>query len=159
MPQIVDQNIHLLNTMNNVRLDPNGVEDKFGVPPNRIVDYLTLVGDSVDNIPGVPKVGPKTAVKWLNEFGDLDQIIDNADKIKGKVGENLREFLPKISLTKELVTLKCDIDLDLNPEDLDICKADNDVLREMYNKWNFTSWLKQLDQENSADKNNLPMVS
>ena len=153
LAQIVDQNIHLLNTMNNVRLDPNGVEDKFGIPPNRIVDYLTLVGDSVDNVPGVPKVGPKTAVKWLNEFGDLDQIIDNADKIKGKVGENLREFLPKISLTKELVTLKCDIDLDLNPEDLVICKADNDVLREMYNKWNFTSWLKQLDQENSGDKN------
>ena len=153
LAQIVDQNIHLINTMSNVRLDPDGVKDKFGVPPGRIIDYLTLVGDSVDNIPGVPKVGPKTAVKWLNEFGDLDQIVNNADKIKGKVGENLREFLPKIPLTKELVTLKYDVDLDLHPEDLVIGEADNNVLLEMYNKWNFTSWVKQLSQESGADKN------
>ena len=153
LAQIVDQNIHLINTMSNVRLDPDGVKDKFGVPPRRIIDYLTLVGDSVDNIPGVPKVGPKTAVKWLNEFGDLDQIVNNADKIKGKVGENLREFLPKIPLTKELVTLKYDVDLDLHPEDLVIGEADNNVLLEMYNKWNFTSWVKQLSQESGADKN------
>ncbi|MEC7875813.1 MAG: 5'-3' exonuclease H3TH domain-containing protein, partial [Pseudomonadota bacterium] len=153
LAQIVDQNIHLINTMSNVRLDPDGVKDKFGVPPRRIIDYLTLVGDSVDNIPGVPKVGPKTAVKWLNEFGDLDQIVNNADKIKGKVGENLREFLPKIPLTKELVTLKYDVDLDLHPEDLVIGEADNNVLLEIYNKWNFTSWVKQLSQESGADKN------
>jgi len=153
LAQIVDQNIHLINTMSNVRLDPDGVKDKFGVTPRRIIDYLTLVGDSVDNIPGVPKVGPKTAVKWLNEFGDLDQIVNNADKIKGKVGENLREFLPKIPLTKELVTLKYDVDLDLHPEDLVIGEADNNVLLEMYNKWNFTSWVKQLSQESGADKN------
>ena len=153
LAQIVDQNIHLINTMSNVRLDPDGVKDKFGVTPGRIIDYLTLVGDSVDNIPGVPKVGPKTAVKWLNEFGDLDQIVNNADKIKGKVGENLREFLPKIPLTKELVTLKYDVDLDLHPEDLVIGEADNNVLLEMYNKWNFTSWVKQLSQESGADKN------
>ena len=152
LAQIVDQNIHLINTMSDVRLDPNGVKDKFGVPPEKIIDYLTLIGDSVDNIPGVPKVGPKTAVKWLNEFGCLDQIVSNADKIKGKVGENLREFLPKIPLTKELITLKYDVDLDLHPEDLVISEADNVALLEIYNKWNFTTWLSQLKQETNADK-------
>ena len=152
LAQIVDHNIHLINTMSNVRLDPNGVKDKFGVPPEKIIDYLTLIGDSVDNIPGVPKVGPKTAVKWLNEFGCLDQIVSNADKIKGKVGENLREFLPKIPLTKELITLKYDVDLDLHPEDLVISEADNVALFEIYNKWNFTTWLSQLKQETNADK-------
>ena len=152
LAQIVDQNIHLINTMSNVRLDPSGVKDKFGVPPERIIDYLTLIGDSVDNIPGVPKVGPKTAVKWLNEFGCLDQIVNNADKIKGKVGENLREFLPKIPLTKELITLKYDVDLDLHPEDLVINEADNVALLEIYNKWNFTTWLSQLKQETNTDK-------
>ena len=152
LAQIVDHNIHLINTMSNVRLDPNGVKDKFGVPPEKIIDYLTLIGDSVDNIPGVPKVGPKTAVKWLNEFGCLDQIVSNADKIKGKVGENLREFLPKIPLTKELITLKYDVDLDLHPEDLVISEADNVALFEIYNKWNFTTWLSQLKQETNAYK-------
>ena len=152
LAQIVDQNIHLINTMSDVRLDPNGVKDKFGVPPEKIIDYLTLIGDSVDNIPGVPKVGPKTAVKWLNEFGCLDQIVNNADKIKGKVGENLREFLPKIPLTKELITLKYDVDLDIRPEDLVISEADNVALLEIYNKWNFTTWLSQLKQETNADK-------
>ena len=101
LAQIVNSRIHLLNTMNQVYLDIDGVEKKFGVLPERIIDYLTLVGDSVDNVPGVPKVGPKTAVKWLNEYKTLDQIINSADQIKGKVGENLREFLPKIPLTKK----------------------------------------------------------
>ena len=152
LAQIVNKDIHLINTMSNTSLDPSGVKEKFGVSPERIIDYLSLIGDSVDNIPGVPKVGPKTAVKWLNEFGDLDQIINNANKIKGKVGENLREFLPKIPLTKELITLKDDVKLDFNPEDLVICEANHDLLFEMYNKWNFTSWLKQLNQEDSANK-------
>jgi len=155
LAQIVNQNIHLINTMSNYNLDPNGVKEKFGVPPEKIVDYLTLVGDSVDNIPGVPKVGPKTAVKWLNEFGDLDKIIDNADEIKGKVGENLREFLPKIPLTKKLVTLKCDVELDLNPEDLIISESNDSDLHEMYTKWNFTSWLAQLKEKNSNEKNEI----
>ncbi len=162
LAQIVDQDIHLINTMSNTRLDPNGVKDKFGVPPERIIDYLSLIGDSVDNIPGVPKVGPKTAVKWLNEFGDLNQIINNANEIKGKVGENLRDFLPKIPLTKELITLKDNVKLDFNPEDLVICEADHDLLFEIYNKWNFTSWLNQLNQENDNNKklqNNRPSKS
>tara|TARA_Y100001949_G_scaffold31685_1_gene24817 strand:+ start:1220 stop:3928 length:2709 start_codon:yes stop_codon:yes gene_type:complete len=153
LAQIVNSRIHLLNTMNQVYLDIDGVEKKFGVPPERIIDYLTLVGDSVDNIPGVPKVGPKTAVKWLNEYKTLDQIINSADQIKGKVGENLREFLPKIPLTKKLVTLRYDVELDLNPEDLVICEPDKAALKEIYTYWNFTTWLKQLNENTSEDKN------
>ena len=153
LAQIVNSRIHLLNTMNQVYLDIDGVEKKFGVPPERIIDYLTLVGDSVDNVPGVPKVGPKTAVKWLNEYKTLDQIINSADQIKGKVGENLREFLPKIPLTKKLVTLRYDVELDLNPEDLVICEPDNAALKEIYTYWNFTTWLKQLNENTSEDKN------
>ena len=153
LAQIVNSRIHLLNTMNQVYLDIDGVEKKFGVPPERIIDYLTLVGDSVDNIPGVPKVGPKTAVKWLNEYKTLDQIINSADQIKGKVGENLREFLPKIPLTKKLVTLRYDVELDLNPEDLVICEPDKAALKKIYTYWNFTTWLKQLNENTSEDKN------
>ena len=153
LAQIVNSRIHLLNTMNQVYLDIDGVEKKFGVPPERIIDYLTLVGDSVDNIPGVPKVGPKTAVKWLNEYKTLDQIINSADQIKGKVGENLREFLPKIPLTKKLVTLRYDVELDLNPEDLVICEPDKAALKEIYTYWNFTTWLKQLNENTSENKN------
>ena len=153
LAQIVNSRIHLLNTMNQVYLDIDGVEKKFGVPPERIIDYLTLVGDSVDNVPGVPKVGPKTAVKWLNEYKTLDQIINSADQIKGKVGENLREFLPKIPLTKKLITLRYDVELDLNPEDLVICEPDKAALKEIYTYWNFTTWLKQLNENTSEDKN------
>ncbi len=153
LAQIVNSRIHLLNTMNQVYLDIDGVEKKFGVPPERIIDYLTLVGDSVDNIPGVPKVGPKTAVKWLNEYKTLDQIINSADQIKGKVGKNLREFLPKIPLTKKLVTLRYDVELDLNPEDLVICEPDKAALKEIYTYWNFTTWLKQLNENTSDNKN------
>ncbi len=153
LAQIVNSHIHLLNTMNQVYLDIDGVEKKFGVPPERIIDYLTLVGDSVDNIPGVPKVGPKTAVKWLNEYKTLDQIISSAGQIKGKVGENLREFLPKIPLTKKLVTLRYDVELDLSPEDLIICEPDKTALKEIYTYWNFTTWLKQLNENTSEDKN------
>lgn len=153
LAQIVNSRIHLLNTMNQVYLDIDGVEKKFGVLPERIIDYLTLVGDSVDNVPGVPKVGPKTAVKWLNEYKTLDQIINSADQIKGKVGENLREFLPKIPLTKKLITLRYDVELDLNPEDLVICEPDKVALKKIYTYWNFTTWLKQLNENTSEGKN------
>ena len=92
--QLVDAQIELVNTMDGTRLDPAGVQAKFGVAPSQIVDYLTLIGDAVDNVPGVPKVGPKTAVKWLQEYGSLDALIAQADLIKGVVGDNLRNFLP-----------------------------------------------------------------
>ncbi len=150
LAQMVDDRIHLINTMSNAYLDPAGVEEKFGVPPHRIIDYLALVGDSVDNIPGVPKVGPKTAVKWLNEYGSLDGIIAAADTIKGKVGENLRAFIPQLPLSRALVTLKYDVNLDLVPEDLIIREPDDAALREMYRRWNFRTWLSELDKKETA---------
>ena len=146
LAQMVNDKIHLINTMSDVYLDPAGVVNKFGVPPERIIDYLTLIGDSVDNIPGVPKVGPKTAVKWLTEYGSLDEIVAHADEIKGVVGENLREFIPKIPLSRELITLKYDVDLDFKPEELVIKAPDNDRLRKMFNTWNFRTWLSQIDE-------------
>jgi DNA polymerase I len=151
LAQMVNERIHLINTMSDVYLDPAGVENKFGIPPERIIDYLTLVGDNVDNVPGVPKVGPKTAVKWLTEYGSLDEVIAHADKIKGKVGENLREFLPQIPLSRELVTLKYDVDLDYAPDELIITAPDNSVLKEMYSYWNFRTWLSQLNDDGHMD--------
>ena len=146
LAQMVTDKINLINTMSNTYLDPTGVEEKYGVPPDRIIDYLTLMGDSADNVPGVPKVGPKTAVKWLKEYGSLDEIIANAEKIKGKVGENLREFLPQIPLSRELVTLKYDVDLDVTPEELVIQARDDSTLKKIFTKWNFRRWLAELDE-------------
>ena len=151
LAQMVNDKIHLINTMNNLYMDPEGVEKKFGIPPDRIIDYLTLMGDNVDNIPGVPKVGPKTAVKWLKEYGSLDEIIKHADEIKGKVGENLREFLPKIPLTRELVTLKYDVELDFAPDELIIDDEDIGALKQAFRYWEFKTWLGQLDDEQAAD--------
>jgi len=144
LAQIVSENIHLINTMTNKLLDPDGVVEKFGVPAARIIDYLTLVGDSADNIPGVAKVGPKTAAKWLNEFGSLDEIIKNADKIKGKVGESLRDSLDQIPLGKKLVTLKSDLDLGLDFGQLCRTEPDYEALASCFKRWEFNSWLSQL---------------
>jgi DNA polymerase-1 len=118
MTQLVDEHVLVLNTMDDRRLDSGGVEEKFGVAPDRIIDYLTLVGDSSDNIPGVPGVGPKTAQKWLAEYGDLDRVIEHAGEIKGKAGENLRAALPSLPLYRELVTIKCDVKLPFALEDI-----------------------------------------
>ncbi len=111
MAQLVTPMVSLVNTMTNENLDQTGVKEKFGVPPERIIDYLTLIGDKVDNVPGVDKCGPKTAVKWLEEYGTLDNIIANAEKIGGKVGENLRAALDWLPRGHELITIKCDVDL------------------------------------------------
>ena len=111
MAQLVNGHVWLVNTMSNETLDEGGVVAKFGVPPERIIDYLTLIGDSVDNVPGVEKVGPKTAVKWLNEFGTLDNIIERAGEIKGVVGENLRKALGWLPMGRKLVTIKTDVPL------------------------------------------------
>ena len=111
LAQLVDDNVTLINTMSNERLDVAGVQEKFGVPPERIVDYLTLVGDSVDNVPGVEKVGPKTAAKWIAEHGSLDGVIAAADGIKGAVGENLRKALDWLPQGRRLVTVVTDCDL------------------------------------------------
>ena len=144
LAQIVDDNIHLINTMTNTLYDPAGVKDKFGVPPERIVDYLALVGDSVDNVPGIPKVGPKTAVKWLSEYGTLDNIIEHADEIKGKVGEYLRANLEQLELSRKLVTLKLDLDLEQTPESLLRADPDLEALHDYFTRWEFKSWLKEL---------------
>ena len=115
MAQLVGDHVTMVNNLDDPELDAAGVRAKFGVPPESIVDYLTLVGDSVDNVPGVPKVGPKTAAKWLAEYRTLDNLVENAGAIKGKVGENLRASLEQIPLSKELVTIRRDVALDVGP--------------------------------------------
>ncbi len=159
LAQLVNENIRLLNTMSDVVLDREGVISKFGVPPERIIDYLALVGDSVDNVPGVPKVGPKTAAKWLKQFGSLDGIIENAADIGGKVGESLRENIDKIPLSKELVTLKLDLELDISPSELLCVEPDQEILVEEFTRWQLRSWLADFTHNseagtNSALKNN-----
>ncbi len=144
MAQLVNESVTMVNTMDNSRLDPEGVEGKFGVRPEQMVDYLTLVGDAVDNVPGVPKVGPKTAVKWLKEYGSLDSIIATADQIGGKVGENLRGCLDRLPLSRQLVTIKCDVDLDVGPDELERKAADESQLRELYADLEFKTWLAEL---------------
>ncbi|NOZ10502.1 MAG: DNA polymerase I [Gammaproteobacteria bacterium] len=144
LAQLVTQHVHLINTMTDTLSDPDGVIEKFGVPAEAIVDYLALIGDKADNIPGVPKVGPKTAVKWLNEYGSLDGIIKNADKIGGKVGENLRDHLDQLSLSRELATIKRDVKLDKSELDFKRRPPDWDRLRELFAHLEFKSWLAAL---------------
>ncbi len=148
LAQLVNDNVTLINTMQNTIMDREGVIAKFGIGPELILDYLTLIGDTSDNVPGIPKVGPKTAVKWLTEYKTLDGIIENADAIKGKVGESLRDNLPNIPLSKELITLKYDVELEFSPKDLVIGKQNNAVLKEQYNRWEFRNWLEELSEEN-----------
>ena len=143
LAQIVDDDIHLINTMNNTRYDRAGVIEKYGVPPDRIIDYLALTGDTSDNVPGIPKVGPKTAVKWLAQHGSLDEIVANADSFGGKVGEYLRENLGQIPLSRQLVTLKSDLELPVEPQQLLIGDQDQIALREHYRRWGFRSWLPE----------------
>ncbi|WP_442498286.1 DNA polymerase I [Methylobacter sp. sgz302048] len=147
MAQLVNEHITLDNTMSNVRLDIQGVIDKFGVKPEQIVDYLALIGDTVDNIPGVPKVGPKTAAKWLEEYETLENLIACAGQIKGKIGENLRASLDQLPLSKQLTTIKCDLDLPYSLEDLKRRPADNTELRNLLTRLGFSSWLKLLDSQ------------
>ena len=144
MAQLVDDRITMANTMDGISLDAAGVEAKFGVPPSLIVDYLTLVGDSVDNVPGVPKVGPKTAARWLAQWGSLDAIIEHADEVPGKVGEYLRASLGHLPLSRELVTIRCDVPLDVEPEDLVPGKPDREQLRLWYTELEFKGRLSEL---------------
>lgn len=148
--QLVNNHITLINTMTNTTLDPAGVKEKFGVRPDQIIDYLTLVGDTSDNVPGVPKVGPKTAVKWLDEYETLDNIIANADKFTGKIGENLRESLSYLPLTKQLVTIKLDVDLPFNIDELKIKPIDKDALIHWYKDLEFKAWLSELLKESDV---------
>ncbi|MBL4623430.1 MAG: hypothetical protein JKY89_13640, partial [Immundisolibacteraceae bacterium] len=149
MAQLVNEHVSMINTMTGVTMDPDGVKQKFGVSPERIIDYLTLVGDTSDNVPGVPKVGPKTAVKWLDLYGDLDTIIAKADEIKGKVGENLRGFLDQIELSRDLVTIKLDVELEIGTKEYDLQPPDNGALQSLYSHFGFNTWLKNLEQGHS----------
>ncbi len=144
MAQLVTDKVILENTMTNTRMDAAGVVEKFGVPPERIVDYLALVGDTSDNIPGVPKCGPKTAVKWLTEFGSLDALMARADEIGGKIGENLRASLETIPLSRQLATIVCDVGLEVTPNDLLPRPPDHAKIAELFQRFEFHAWLKQL---------------
>ena len=148
LTQLVNAEVLWFNTMSGDALDEAGVTAKFGVPPERMIDYLTLVGDSVDNVPGVDKVGPKTAVKWLTEYGTLDNIIEQADTVKGKVGENLRAALDWIPQAKRLVTVVRDLDLSPSLPDWQNVRyngADTAALKAIYTRSGFRTWLKELE--------------
>jgi len=147
MAQLVNGQIILENTMSDTRLDVQGVIDKFGVRPEQIVDYLALIGDTVDNIPGVPKVGPKTAAKWLEQYGTLENLMARADEIKGKIGENLRASLVQLPLSKQLTTIRCDLVLPYHIEDFQQKAVDKAELKSVLKDLGFSTWLKQLDSE------------
>ena len=150
MAQLVTGRITLENTMTNTRMDRQGVIDKFGVKPEQIIDYLALMGDSSDNIPGVPKVGPKTAAKWLEHYQTLENLVANADKITGKIGENLRASLAMLPLSKQLTTIKCDLNLPYGMDDLKRRPIDRADLKSQVAELGFLSWLKTLDNNEEA---------
>ena len=145
LAQLVTPNISMINTMSNERLDEVGVTEKFGVPPTKLLDYMTLIGDSIDNVPGVPKVGPKTAAKWINEYGTLDNLIANADKIGGAVGEHLRGALTWLPEGRKLLTVKCDLDLVHRLDDLIARPGDPAVLGPLFDRYEFKPWKKELE--------------
>ncbi|HEY7841971.1 MAG TPA: DNA polymerase I [Gammaproteobacteria bacterium] len=143
--QIVDEHIRMVNPMDGTVLDPPGVMKKYGVRPDQMIDYLALVGDSVDNVPGIPGVGPKTAAKWLEQYGSLDEIVRHREEIKNKAGENLRAHLDRLDLARQLITLRTDVPLDVQPVDLERQHADGAALRKQFERWEFRSWLTMLE--------------
>ena len=151
--QLVNEHITVVNTMRDAFrkvddvLDIAGVERKFGLPPSLIIDYLILVGDTADNVPGVEKVGPKTAVKWLTQYGSLENIIANADHITGVVGENLRKALPWLPTARELITIRCDVGIQENLNDLAPQPQDKEKLLALFDRFEFKSWKRELDAE------------
>lgn len=163
--QLVDEQITIVNTMPNAFrkgdeiLDVAGVEEKFGIPPTLIVDYLILIGDTSDNVPGVEKVGPKTAVKWLKEYGSLENIVAHADEIKGVVGENLRKALPWLPTARELITIRCDVGIQENLTDLAPQTPDKSKLAELFDRFDFKSWRRELDNMPDTTTNTMPTRS
>ncbi len=147
MAQLVDDKVTLINTMTDTHLDRQGVIDKFGVTPEQIVDFLALTGDKVDNIPGVPGVGPKTAAKWLKQYGDLDHLVAHADEIKGKIGDKLRAALDDLPLSRELTRIRTDLDLGVEPKELTPGEADIERLRALYRRLDARRLLATLDEE------------
>lgn len=162
MAQLVNEHVTLVNTMSNEVLDIAGVTAKFGVPPERIVDYLSLIGDTVDNVPGVEKCGPKTAVKWLSAYGSLDGVMANADKITGVVGENLRKALDWLPQGRVLVTVKTDCDLSEHMksilESLTMQPVDKEVLKDLFTRYNFRTWLRELGEGSEPAGAKTPLV-
>ncbi|MBU3616066.1 DNA polymerase I [Polynucleobacter sp. JS-Polo-80-F4] len=156
LAQLVNPSVTLINTMTNEKLDIEGVKEKFGVPPELIVDYLSIIGDTVDNVPGVPKAGPKTANKWLAEFSNLDNLMANADQVKGVVGENLRATLPWLPQARQLITVKTDCDLSPHLPSLDDLHAkseDAPLLRELFDRYAFKTWLRDVEKQLSSPEN------
>ena len=150
--QLVTPQVTLVNTMTNERLDEAAVLTKFGVTPARMLDYLALVGDATDNIPGVDKVGPKTAVKWLTQYGNLDNLVLHANEIGGAVGENLRKALDWLSKSRGLLAIKCDVPLPVSLHDLGLQPQDTAKLAELYERLEFKTWLRELTQERRMQK-------
>jgi DNA polymerase-1 len=150
LAQLVNEHVILVNTMSNETLDVAGVNAKFGVPPERIVDYLTLTGDAVDNVPGVEKVGPKTAVKWLAQYGTLDNLMQHAGEIGGVVGENLRKALDWLPQARRLLTVKCDVALPQAYAELVPPAPDKEQLRSLYEHFEFKTWLRELSSNQST---------
>ncbi len=158
MAQLVSDHVTLINTMTETRMDRDGVVEKFGVTPDQIIDYLALVGDKVDNIPGVNKCGPKTAVKWLEEHHNLDTIMARADEVKGKIGEYLREALDTLPLSRELATIKTDVELDFGLEDLPLPHQDDTRLLDLFREYEFRSWINELESKDDAATPDAPQA-
>lgn len=146
MAQLVDQHVTLVNTMTDTVLDVDGVVEKFGVTPDQIVDYLALVGDTADNIPGVPSCGPKTAAKWLATHGDLETIMANADSVKGKIGEKLRDSLEHLPLSRRLTRIVTDVPLPMPLADMRLGEADREALAALYERLGFQGWRRELER-------------
>jgi len=159
MAQLVTPHVRLINTMTAVELDEAGVTEKFGVRPDQIIDYLALMGDKVDNIPGVVKCGPKTAVKWLTEHDTLDNVIANADKVKGKIGENLRDALEQLPLSYQLATIKCDVELEQTVEKLRPIEPDVEALTALYQEFELKRLLADLNKNSNNDMNETSVIA
>jgi DNA polymerase-1 len=151
LAQLVNPQVTLINTMSNEKLDRDGVIAKFGLPPERLIDYFALVGDAVDNVPGVPKVGPKTAVKWLTQYGTLDAVVAHAGEIGGVVGENLRKSLDWLPQARRLVTVKCDVDLPMHLDELAPHAADREKLIELFTRFGLRTLLREVQGGKDGD--------
>ncbi|MFO8142336.1 MAG: DNA polymerase I [Marinobacter sp.] len=152
MAQLVSDHVTLINTMTETAMDRDGVIEKFGVTPEQIIDYLALVGDKVDNIPGVNKCGPKTAVKWLQSYHDVDNLIEHASEIKGKIGEYLREATDTLPLSRELATIRLDVELAFGLEDLQHRQQKDDALLELFREYEFRNWIAELETSSASEQ-------
>ena len=149
LAQLVNKETTLINTMTNEKLDIDGVKNKFGVPPSLIIDYLTIIGDKADNVPGIEKVGPKTALKWLNEYKSLEKIVKNSNMFEGVVGENLRKATDWLPTAKDLITIRCDLDIKVHWDEFIRKEPNNKILQEIYKEFNFSRWHQDLEKKGS----------